>query len=202
MQAAADMGLPPGTFDIVWGGTEEGTILVGDPHIEAVGFTGSLRAGRALFDLACARPRPIPVYAEMGSVNPVFLLPGALDTKSDAIFKGFVESVTASVGQFCTNPGVVVGIDGPQLAGFVDSVATSLSTIAPQTMLTEGIASNYRTAVSRRSGEPGVSSPCQSDSTSPALFTVSAKHFVANQRLHEEDIWVRSPLYAKISPKC
>ena len=84
--------------------------LVQHPHVKAVGFTGSLRAGRALFDAAAARPEPIPVYAEMGSVNPVFVLPGALAERGAAIAEGLKDSVTLGVGQFCTNPGLTIGI--------------------------------------------------------------------------------------------
>src|SRR5207244_6627622 len=103
-------GMPIGVLSMVHGMSHEvGLQLVRHPLAKAVGFTGSLKAGRALFDAAAARPEPIPVYAEMGSINPVFVLPGALRERGPQIAEGLKNSVTLGVGQFCTNPGVVVG---------------------------------------------------------------------------------------------
>ena len=103
--------MPPGTFSLIHSTRNEiARTLVQHPQIKAVAFTGSLRAGRALFDAAASRPDPIPVYAEMGSVNPVFLLPGALAERAEAIAEGLKNSVTLGVGQFCTNPGLTIGI--------------------------------------------------------------------------------------------
>ncbi|WP_232318604.1 aldehyde dehydrogenase family protein, partial [Sphingomonas sp. TDK1] len=95
-----------------------GSALVSDPRIKAVGFTGSRGGGLALVRIAQSRPVPIPVYAEMSSVNPVFLLPAALEARAEALGKGYVASVTMGAGQFCTNPGLVLAIDGPALERF------------------------------------------------------------------------------------
>src|SRR6185503_21151808 len=111
MTAAAAAGMPPGVFSLIQSARNDISIaLVQHRHTKAVGFTGSLRAGRALFDAAARRPDPIPVYAEMGSVNPVFLLPGAIAERAEAIAEGLTNSLTLGVGQFCTNPGVVIGV--------------------------------------------------------------------------------------------
>jgi NADP-dependent aldehyde dehydrogenase len=184
--AVEESGLPAGVFGIVWGGTAEGVALVNDPRIEAVGFTGSLKAGRALFDLAAARPRPIPVFAEMGSINPVFLLPGALVEGSERIARGFVESLTASVGQFCTNPGVVVGLESPEFSEFIAQTAAALSSAAPQAMLTEGISTAYTNGVKERSNLAPIHVECTAAGTSPALFSVKGSDFIADKALHEE----------------
>jgi NADP-dependent aldehyde dehydrogenase len=113
-------GLPPGLFSLLHGRSHEVSLrLVRHPLVKAVGFTGSLPAGRALFNAAAGRPEPIPVYAEMGSTNPVFILPGALKQKAGAIAEGFVQSVTMGVGQFCTNPGLVFGLADDSLNAFV-----------------------------------------------------------------------------------
>ena len=113
MQAADKTGMPDGVASLVHGsGHEVGSNLVSHPFIQAVGFTGSYRGGKALFDLASQRSQPIPVFAEMGSTNPVFILPGALRERGDKIAQGLAGSVTLGVGQFCTNPGMVLLSDG------------------------------------------------------------------------------------------
>ncbi|MEN3316634.1 MAG: 2,5-dioxopentanoate dehydrogenase, partial [Mycobacterium sp.] len=119
-EAVADAGLPAGTFSLLFGsGPELGIALVTDPRIKAVGFTGSRGAGTALVAAAAGRPEPIPVYAEMSSINPVFLLDGALAARGTDLGRAFVASMTMGSGQFCTNPGLVIAIDGPGLDGFL-----------------------------------------------------------------------------------
>ncbi|MDT8265594.1 aldehyde dehydrogenase family protein, partial [Roseomonas sp. DSM 102946] len=117
IQAAVQQcGLPEGTFSLLYGsGAVVGQGLVANPHIKAVGFTGSRSGGTALMKTAAARPEPIPVYAEMSSINPVFLLPHALAKRAEALGKGFVGSLTLGAGQFCTNPGLVMAAEGPDL---------------------------------------------------------------------------------------
>ena len=137
--------LHPGTFSLVQGDTREvGEALVKHPLIRAVGFTGSLGAGRALFDLCASRPEPIPFFGELGSVNPMFLLPHALANRGEAIATGWAGSLTMGAGQFCTNPGIVVMLDGPEADAFTQAARAALSKTAPQTMLTDGIAEAYR----------------------------------------------------------
>jgi 2,5-dioxopentanoate dehydrogenase len=142
--ALEEVGLPAGAFSLLHGkGNELGTLLVKHPLVEAVAFTGSLRGGRALFDLACSRPRPIPFYGEMGSVNPVFVLPGALQARGSQIADAYVQSVTMGVGQFCTNPALVLGVKGAELDRFVSAAAAAAEKFPPSTMLHPGICSAY-----------------------------------------------------------
>ncbi len=127
MRAVDACGLPGGVFSLLHGsGAEIGTALVRHPFTRGVGFTGSRAAGRALFDAAAARPDPIPVFSEMSSLNPVFILPGALRERGAQIVEGLKASVTTGVGQFCTKPGLVFGIGGPDLQRFADGFATAI----------------------------------------------------------------------------
>ncbi|WP_427936884.1 aldehyde dehydrogenase family protein, partial [Achromobacter marplatensis] len=140
-QAARRTEMPEGVFSLLIGaGREIGEALVAHPAIKAVGFTGSRQGGLALVKIANGRPEPIPVYAEMSSINPVFVLPAALAARTDAIAQGFVESLVLGAGQFCTNPGLVLAIEGPDLDRFIASAGQALASKAPQVMLTPGIA--------------------------------------------------------------
>ena len=144
LRAADVHDLPPGVFSLVHGATPDvGERLVTHPAICAVGFTGSLRGGKALFDAAARRPRPIPVFAEMGSVNPVFLLPSALRDRSDAISEAYAGSLTLGVGQFCTNPGLLLGVAGDPFESLLQGTAARLRDVAPGVMLTRGIADAF-----------------------------------------------------------
>ena len=128
--AVAAAGLPAGTFSLLFGsGPGLGTALVTDPRIKAVGFTGSRSGGTALVAAAAARPEPIPVYAEMSSINPVFLLDGALTTRGADLGRAFVGSLTMGSGQFCTNPGLVIAVDGPGLDAFVAAAREALAAV-------------------------------------------------------------------------
>src|SRR5919199_6383309 len=124
--AVSSSGLPEGVFSLLLGEIETGSALVADPRIKAVGFTGSRGGGLAIARIAAARPEPIPVYAEMSSINPVYLLPAALSARADALGREFVASLTMGAGQFCTNPGLVFGIEGRDLDRFLDAAATAL----------------------------------------------------------------------------
>ena len=191
--AVAACGLPEGTFSLVLGaGNAIGEALVAHPAIKAVGFTGSRGGGLALLAIAARRREPIPVYAEMSSINPFFVLPGALANRGDAIARGFVDSLTLGVGQFCTNPGLVVVLEGPHTRAFVDAAARALGGKGAQTMLTAGIASAYQSGVARRAATAGVSvlaHGAASDAPSaalPALFETTQRAFVATPALEEE----------------
>ena len=143
-RAVAACGMPPGVFSLLQGdGRVIGGPLVQNPLTQAVGFTGSLRAGRALADLAAARPEPIPVFAEMGSLNPVFLLPGALKDRAEKIAEGFAASFTLGVGQFCTKPGLVFAVAGPELDVFLAAASERVKKISPGTMLHRGICDTF-----------------------------------------------------------
>ncbi|WP_137109384.1 aldehyde dehydrogenase (NADP(+)) [Rhodobacter sp. SY28-1] len=184
-------GSPAGTFSLVQGGKRDvGEALVQNPFIKAVGFTGSLAGGRALFNLCAARPEPIPFFGELGSVNPMFLLPAALAARGEAIAKGWAGSLTLGAGQFCTNPGIAVVIDGPDADAFVEAAKAAVGAVGPQTMLTDGIAEAFRAGrdrVARGSGVRSVlTSTCDLRNATPYLFEVSGADWLADHNLAEE----------------
>jgi len=184
-------GLHPGVFSLIQGGKRDvGTSLVQHPLIKAVGFTGSLAGGRALFDLCAARPEPIPFFGELGSVNPMFLLPQALAARGAEIAKGWVGSLTMGAGQFCTNPGIAVAMAGPDADAFVASAEAGLSGVGAQTMLTDGIAEAYRSGATRIEESAGVqqvlTTTCDLRNATPYLFATDGKTWLANEALGEE----------------
>ncbi|MFD0536819.1 aldehyde dehydrogenase family protein [Actinomadura luteofluorescens] len=156
-EAAEEAGLPEGVFSMLYGdGPTLGIALVTDPRVAAVGFTGSRKAGLAIARAAAARPRPIPVYAEMSSVNPVFLLPDALAERAAELAGEYAGSVTLGAGQFCTNPGLVFAVDGPGLDAFLDAAATAFEADPGAPMLTRDLARAYAEGVERLERRPGV----------------------------------------------
>lgn len=191
-RAVAACGLPAGVFSLVQGRTNAvGAALVQDPHITAVGFTGSLRGGKALYDLAVRREVPIPVFAEMGSVNPVFLLSGALDQDFGQLAAGLANSVNLGVGQFCTNPGLVIVQNGPAADRFLAALADQIKSCSPGTMLGDGIRSAYQAGVDRLSKHPKVeqletSTSGEERQVSSYVFTTTAADFLADHSLEEE----------------
>jgi 2,5-dioxopentanoate dehydrogenase len=155
-RAVQKCGLPDGVFSMLHGaGTVIGHALVRHPLTRAVGFTGSRTAGRALFDSAAARRDPIPVFAEMSSLNPVFILPAAMRERGDTIAPGLAGSIALGVGQFCTKPGLVFAVHGPGFAEFESNFAESLATVAPATMLHADICEAYHNGLARASGLAG-----------------------------------------------
>lgn len=192
LAAARERGMPEGVFSLLHGASHEvGAALVRHPATTAVGFTGSLRGGRALFDLACSRPQPIPVFAEMGSVNPVFVLPGALRERGDEIAAGLSRSVTLGTGQFCTKPGLVVGL-GDDFERFAATTAALLDGVPPGTMLSPALRDRYTAGVRAFGGSPGVrtltqdASESSSTGTSPTAFATDAAGLIGNPELSEE----------------
>ncbi|HVV72239.1 MAG TPA: aldehyde dehydrogenase (NADP(+)), partial [Verrucomicrobiae bacterium] len=194
-QAARECGAPEGVFSLLFGpGREVGMALVRHPLIEAVGFTGSRAGGRALMDAAAARPKPIPVYAEMGSINPVFLLPGAVAASAKELAAGLHGSVTLGVGQFCTNPGLVFVVDEPSATAFLNELAGLLGGTAAGTMLTPSICREYHAGLEAFSKIPGVqrltpapTGPGQNHtSAQAALFVTDVKAFSAAPKLLDE----------------
>jgi alpha-ketoglutaric semialdehyde dehydrogenase len=147
--------IPPGVFNMIYGGNV-GARLVQAPEIKAVGFTGSLRGGRALCDLAAARAAPIPVFAEMSSVNPIILLPRALQGRGEALAKDLAASVTMGAGQLCTNPGLLLGVRSPELSNFIKCLQGFMDSMPAQTMLNAGMLSNYYDGVERLGALTGV----------------------------------------------
>ena len=182
--------MPKGVFSLVQGGRRDvGEALVQHPLINAVGFTGSLAGGRALFNLCAARPDPIPFFGELGSVNPMFILPQALAARSAALATGWAGSLTMGAGQFCTNPGIGVVIDGPEVDGFISSLTAALEPVAPQVMLTDGIADAYRAGAARMAdagAKPVLERPEEGRRASPYLYQVTGAEWLANPHLGEE----------------
>ena len=192
-RAVAECGLHEGVFSLLVGeGNAIGEALVNHPAIKAVGFTGSRRGGLALMRIAAERAEPIPVYAEMSSINPVFLLPGALAKRAEAIAIGFTDSLTLGVGQFCTNPGLVIAIEGDGPERFRRVATEKLSTKAAGTMLTPGIHSAYQSGRQKLASTEGVRTLAQGQTGAgscagqAALFSVDAKRFLAIPHLMEE----------------
>lgn len=185
-------GLPAGIFALLFdSGHEIGAALVADPRIQVVGFTGSRRGGQALLSIAQARRQPIPVYAEMSSINPVLLLPGALAARGAAIGTGFVAALNLGAGQFCTNPGLLLALDGPGVGGFLEAVAQAISQAKPATMLNEGIHRAYGQGVERLRRHKEVILVAEGAETPgwesrPALFSAPASAFLNDPSLHEE----------------
>lgn len=154
MEAAQASGMPEGVFSLLQGSSHEvGMGLVNHPLVAAIGFTGSFGGGKALFDAACRREKPIPVFAEMGSVNPVFLLPGALKEKGESLAAGLLSSVTMGTGQFCTNPGLFATMNAPEADAFALALKEKLSGAEGGPMLTPGIHSNYTSGIRRLTEE-------------------------------------------------
>jgi NADP-dependent aldehyde dehydrogenase len=193
VKAAEGTGMPRGVFSMVHGaGNETGMALVKHPAAKAVGFTGSLRGGRALFNAAASRPEPIPVYAEMGSTNPIFVLPGALKKNASGLADGLVQSATLGVGQFCTNPGLVFGCGDDNWRTFVERAGQTASGVAPGVMLHSGISDRFQSGATEFERILGVKiagksvTAVSSGSASAIVFTTDAATFRANNALGEE----------------
>lgn len=184
-------GVHPGVFSLIQGvGNDLGAALVTHPLITAVGFTGSLAGGRALFDLCARRAVPIPFFGELGSVNPVFLLPAALAARGEAIAKGWAASLTMGAGQFCTNPGIVVAMAGAEGDAFVAVAKGALEAVGPQVMLTDGIAAAYRAGRDRIAATAGVrevlTSVCDRRNATPYVYEVAGADWLADEALGHE----------------
>lgn len=192
LHAVRNCGLPEGTFSLLFDrGFSVGQALVQHPQIKAVGFTGSIQGGRALMDLAAARPEPIPVYAEMGSINPVFLLSGALAERGAAISEGLHVSATMDVGQFCTNPGLIVLLRSPEAEAWLKTLAAKLAATGEGAMLTAGMHQAFAKLTAERATHAGVKVLVQGKATglcgaAPVWFETDALTFVGNHALSAE----------------
>ena len=192
--AVAEHGLHEGVFSLLFGsGTEVGIELVRHPRIKAVGFTGSRTAGLALVEAAATRPEPIPVYAEMSSINPVFILPGALAAGAGALGAGWVASVTTGVGQLCTSPGLVFVPAGDAATEFIAAAADAVAGSEASPMLSTGIAAAFGKGVATVAGHPGVSLVAEGTDSGdivacglPQLYVTDADTFLADKRLQAE----------------
>lgn len=191
-RAVGTSGLPPATFQHAVGDIPLAQSLVAHPLTRAVGFTGSHLAGNTLIDIAHRRQEPIPVFAEMGSVNPQVVLPSALESDITYVATTLAGSITLGVGQFCTNPGLVFVVDSPHTDEFVSSLSKSISESIPAPMLTDRIADQYNIKRSNQLRAKGVdvvaTSPTatQSNLGTPTVAHVSAHDFVDNPELSDE----------------
>ncbi|MDB5004331.1 MAG: aldehyde dehydrogenase [Mucilaginibacter sp.] len=190
-EAAKKTGMPDGVFSLIQGKTtESGKALVTHPLVKAVGFTGSLAGGKALFDLAVKRDEPIPVYAEMGSVNPVFLLPDKLEDEAVTIAKTLVASNTMGVGQFCTNPGIILMMRSPASEEFLAQYETALAEAAGGKMLTDVIAGSYDKGIKQLKSLQSLKLLCsgagEENTAIPHAFVVSGEDFIKDKTLFEE----------------
>lgn len=194
-KAVADCGLPEGVFSLLIDNKDHtiSTALVQHPAIQAVAFTGSRRVGRILVALAAARQVPIPVYAEMSSINPVFLLSSALEQRAESIAQGFVDSVTLGTGQFCTKPGIVIALAGPDFDRFRSAAQSTIQAKAATTMLNQGIHRAYCQDATHWADQEkihllstGNEGPLDSYTGQPKLFGTTAGYFLQSPSLLEE----------------
>jgi len=192
-QAAIKSQMPDGVFSLLHGsGTEIGAALVQHPYIKAVGFTGSYQGGMALFHLAANRPEPIPVYAEMGSTNPVFILPQIMKEKGAVIAQQFAASVTMGVGQFCTNPGMIIANKTEGYAPFLTDLETQFKNVAGGVMLTNGIQKAYNQGISKHLENDSVTLIAKGNEVTgftavqPILFKTDAQAIAEDHTLSEE----------------
>lgn len=191
IKAARETDMPDGVFSSLNGGPDVGALVVKHPLTKAVGFTGSYGGGKAIYDMAAQREEPIPVYAEMGSINPVFLLDDKLSDAAEELAEEYAGSVFLGVGQFCTNPGVIVGKEGPALETFKKALAENLKNETAGCMLNTKVAEGYykqREKMFEQSGLKVIAEPGDEAATrgSAAVATTDADNFLANQVLHEE----------------
>ncbi len=192
VRAAKATNMPEGVFSLLYGsGRDIGMALVKDPVVQAVGFTGSRSGGLALMEAAANRPQPIPVYAEMSSVNPVVLLPEAVDSRGEEIAEGLFASLTLGAGQFCTNPGLVFLPEGHGDA-FIEKLKERIETAPSAVMLNAGICQAFKDATSDFSDTPGVETVAHSFTKQvdhravPVVFSVKVRRFLEDADLHGE----------------
>ena len=193
IKAAEKTGMPNGVFsNLNSSGIEVGVLLVKNAQVKAVGFTGSIRGGRALYDIAAQRPEPIPVFAEMGSVNPVILLPEAAKNKGDEWAKTYAGSVTLGAGQFCTNPGLILGVKGNELTNFINVLSQEIVKIEPTCMLHPNIIGAYESNKAKMQEQTGLetkasfSNDVAKNYGRQTITTVEGTTFLANTVLHQE----------------
>ena len=193
LKAAEKLNMPEGIFSHISNTSNyAGEALVKHPNTRAVGFTGSVSVGTLLFRWGNERKNPIPVFAEMGSVNPVFLMPGKISEAPDDIAKMYAASITLGAGQFCTNPGIIIGLEGSDLTRFMSSLGEEIRKIAPAKMLHANIAGSFMRLRESILKEKGVTVVAVSEleksemSGIPTIATVSSEQFLHNPKLHEE----------------
>lgn len=191
-RAAADTGMPAGVFNMIYG-AGVGERLVKHPAIQAVGFTGSLKGGRALCDLAASRPRPIPVFAEMSSINPVVVLTTALEKRGEQIATELAASVVLGCGQFCTNPGLVLGVRSAAFDNFLEHLSARMADQAAQTMLNAGTLSSYERGIAALHAHPRIhhlaGAPQEGRHAHPQLFQADPELLIGGDTLLQEEVF-------------
>jgi NADP-dependent aldehyde dehydrogenase len=202
IRAAEKTGMPKGVFNMIFGGGV-GEILVKHPAIQAVGFTGSLKGGRALCDMAAARPQPIPVFAEMSSVNPVIVLPGALKARGATVAKELAGSVVLGCGQFCTNPGLIIGIRSAEFSEFVAGLADAIGAQPAQTMLNAGTLRSYTSGVAQLKGHAKVSHLAGNEQAGnqaqPQLFKADVSMLLEGDHLLQEEVFGPTSIVVEVA---
>lgn len=192
-KAAQKTGMPDGVFsNLNSSGIEVGVQLVKHPEVKAVGFTGSIRGGRALLDLAAQRPEPIPVFAEMGSINPVVLLPNSIVQRGYELAKTYAGSITLGTGQFCTNPGLLLGIKSGELTNFINQLGDEISKLQPSVMLHPNIHKAYESNKNKAIQQEAVQvvssyeDEVKTNHARQMVVTVEGESFLSNPKLHQE----------------
>lgn len=204
IRAAEKTNMPKGVFNMIYGGGV-GEWLVKHPAIQAVGFTGSLRGGRALCDMAAARPQPIPVFAEMSSINPVVVMPDALKNRGDAIANELTASVVMGCGQFCTNPGLVIGVRSPEFDAFLEKLVGFMDEQPAQTMLNAGTLSSYGSGLEHLKDHAGISHLAgkaqQGNQAQPQLFKADARLLIEGDPLLQEEVFGPTTVVVEVADK-
>ncbi|MHC8362144.1 aldehyde dehydrogenase (NADP(+)) [Pseudomonas sp. LS2P72] len=202
IRAAEKTGMPAGVFNMIYGGGV-GEALVKHPAIQAVGFTGSLKGGRALCDMAAARPQPIPVFAEMSSINPVIVLPQALLVRAESVARDLTASVVQGCGQFCTNPGLVIGIRSPQFTTFMQQVTGLIGDQPAQTMLNAGTLSSYGQGLQKLLAHPGIEhlagNPQQGNQAQPQLFKADVSLLINGDEVLQEEVFGPTTVFVEVA---
>jgi len=193
VKAARKTGMPNGVFsNLNSSGIEVGSQLVKHSGVKAVGFTGSINGGRALYNLAAQREEPIPVFAEMGSVNPVIILPNALQNRNESLAKTYASSITLGAGQFCTNPGLLLGIKSDELSSFIQDLSKEIIEISPSCMLHPNIIEAYESNKEKILSQPELNVVADYDLdvqinyARQTITTVKGNTFLQNPTLHQE----------------
>ena len=204
IRAAEKTGMPKGVFNMIFG-SGVGEALVKHPAIQGVGFTGSLKGGRALCDLAAARPQPIPVFAEMSSVNPVVILPNALKVRGATIAKDLAGSVVLGCGQFCTNPGLVIGIRSAEFSEFVAGLADAIGAQPAQTMLNAGTLRSYAGGLAQLNAHAKVTHLAGNEQAGnqaqPQLFKADVSMLLEGDHLLQEEVFGPTTIVVEVADR-
>ncbi|QXX87734.1 aldehyde dehydrogenase (NADP(+)) [Acinetobacter lwoffii] len=203
-RAVEKTGMPKGVFNMIYGNAV-GALLVKHPLIQAVGFTGSLKGGRALCDMAAARPQPIPVFAEMSSINPMLMLPEALKNRGDQIAQELADSVVLGCGQFCTNPGLILGIKSPEYTRLIEQLSEIMANKPAQTMLNAGTLNSYVSGLSHLSEHSGIQHLAgqeqQGEQALAQLFKAEVELLLAGDQLLQEEIFGPTTIVIEVEDK-